>query len=88
MVNGSTIGGTSKEFLNKQIVKILKPHLIEKYGLQPLLQQQKFAEFKPESMNSFEVGYKTLIAKKLLIDFLNLQFLSLNLLLLQGKNND
>ena len=34
-----------------------------------LLQQQKFGEFKPESMNSFEVGYKTLIAKKLLIDF-------------------
>jgi len=34
-----------------------------------LLAQQKFAEFKPESMNSFEIGYKTLIAKKLLIDF-------------------
>jgi len=34
-----------------------------------LLQQQKFGEFKPESMNSFEVGYKTLIGKKLLIDF-------------------
>ena len=34
-----------------------------------LLAQQKFGEFKPESMNSFEVGYKTLIAKKLLIDF-------------------
>ena len=34
-----------------------------------LLQQQQFPEFKPESMNSFEVGYKTLIAKKLLIDF-------------------
>jgi len=34
-----------------------------------LLQQQKFGEFKPESMNSFEIGYKTLIAKKLLIDF-------------------
>jgi outer membrane receptor protein involved in Fe transport len=34
-----------------------------------LLKQQVFGEFKPESMNSFEVGYKTLIAKKLLIDF-------------------
>ena len=34
-----------------------------------LLAQQKFGEFKPESMNSFEIGYKTLIAKKLLIDF-------------------
>ena len=34
-----------------------------------LLQQQQFPEFKPESMNSFEIGYKTLIAKKLLIDF-------------------
>jgi len=34
-----------------------------------LLQQQKFGEFKPESMNSFELGYKTLIGKKLLIDF-------------------
>ncbi len=33
-----------------------------------LLQQQVFGKFKPESMNSFEVGYKTLIAKKLLID--------------------
>ena len=31
--------------------------------------QQKFGEFKPESMSSFEVGYKTLINKKLLIDF-------------------
>ncbi len=34
-----------------------------------LLQQQVFGEFKPESMSSFEVGYKTLIAKRLLIDF-------------------
>ena len=34
-----------------------------------LLKQQVFGEFKPESMNSFEIGYKTLIAKKLLIDF-------------------
>ena len=34
-----------------------------------LLKQQVFGEFKPESMNSFELGYKTLIAKKLLIDF-------------------
>jgi outer membrane receptor protein involved in Fe transport len=33
-----------------------------------LLQQQQFGEFKPESMNSFEVGYKGLIAQKLLID--------------------
>ena len=32
------------------------------------LQQQVFGKFKPESMNSFEIGYKTLIAKKLLID--------------------
>jgi outer membrane receptor protein involved in Fe transport len=31
--------------------------------------QQQFGEFKPESMSSFEVGYKTLINKKLLIDF-------------------
>ena len=31
--------------------------------------EQKFGEFKPESMSSFEVGYKTLINKKLLIDF-------------------
>ena len=34
-----------------------------------LLKQQVFGEFKPESMKSFEVGYKTLIAKRLLIDF-------------------
>ncbi len=34
-----------------------------------LLKQQVFGEFKPESMNSFEIGYKTLIGKKLLIDF-------------------
>ena len=34
-----------------------------------LLKQQVFGEFKPESMNSFELGYKTLIGKKLLIDF-------------------
>lgn len=33
-----------------------------------LLQQQAFGEFKPESMRSFEVGYKGLIAQKLLID--------------------
>lgn len=31
--------------------------------------EQKFNEFKPESMNSFEIGYKALIAKKLLLDF-------------------
>lgn len=31
--------------------------------------QQKFGEFKPESMSSFEIGYKALINKKLLIDF-------------------
>ena len=31
--------------------------------------QQQFGEFKPESMSSFEVGYKTLINKKLLLDF-------------------
>lgn len=33
-----------------------------------LLQQQTFGEFKPESMTSFEVGYKGLIGQKLLID--------------------
>ncbi len=33
-----------------------------------LLQQQTFGDFKPESMRSFEVGYKGLIAQKLLID--------------------
>jgi outer membrane receptor protein involved in Fe transport len=33
-----------------------------------LLQQQQFGEFKPESSKSFEVGYKGLIAQKLLID--------------------
>jgi len=31
--------------------------------------QQNFGEFKPESMSSFEIGYKALINKKLLIDF-------------------
>jgi outer membrane receptor protein involved in Fe transport len=30
--------------------------------------QQQYGEFKPESKQSFEVGYKGLIAKKLLID--------------------
>lgn len=34
-----------------------------------LLQQQQFGDFKPETMRSFEVGYKTLINKKLMIDF-------------------
>jgi outer membrane receptor protein involved in Fe transport len=33
-----------------------------------LLQQQQFGEFKAESSSSFEVGYKGLIAQKLLID--------------------
>ncbi len=33
-----------------------------------LLKQQTFNEFKPESMSSFEIGYKGLWAKKLLID--------------------
>jgi len=33
-----------------------------------LLQQQTFGDFKPESMRSFEVGYKGLVAQKLLID--------------------
>ncbi len=34
-----------------------------------LLQVQSFPEFKPESMSSYEVGYKGLVAKKLMIDF-------------------
>lgn len=29
---------------------------------------QNFGKFKPESSNSFEVGYKGLVAQKLLID--------------------
>eukprot|EP01137_Pigoraptor_chileana_P011295 Opistho-2@61917 len=33
-----------------------------------LLQQQQFGEFKPESSQSIEVGYKGLIAQRLLID--------------------
>ncbi len=33
-----------------------------------LLQEQKFGEFKPESSTSFEVGYKGLFAKRILID--------------------
>lgn len=33
-----------------------------------LLKVQAFPEFKPESMSSFELGYKGLVAKKLLID--------------------
>ncbi|CAF3766572.1 unnamed protein product [Rotaria sp. Silwood1] len=33
-----------------------------------LLKVQTFDEFKPESMNSIEVGYKGLFAKKLLVD--------------------
>jgi hypothetical protein len=33
-----------------------------------LLQQQQFGEYKPESAKSFEVGYKSLIAEKVLID--------------------
>jgi outer membrane receptor protein involved in Fe transport len=31
--------------------------------------EQEFGEFKPESMSSIEVGYKTLINKRLLLDF-------------------
>ena len=33
-----------------------------------LLKQQAFGEFKPESLSTYEIGYKTLIAKKLIID--------------------
>ena len=33
-----------------------------------LLQQQQFGDFKPESSQSIEIGYKGLIAQKLLID--------------------
>ncbi len=33
-----------------------------------LLQQQTFGDFKPEAMKSYEVGYKGLIANRLLID--------------------
>lgn len=33
-----------------------------------LLKQQTFGEYKPESATSYEIGYKTLINKKLLID--------------------
>ncbi|MEI8099597.1 MAG: TonB-dependent receptor [Sediminibacterium sp.] len=33
-----------------------------------LLQAQQFGEFKPESSTSFEVGYKGLFAKRLLVD--------------------
>ncbi len=33
-----------------------------------LLKQQSFGDYKPESATSYEIGYKTLIAKKLLID--------------------
>lgn len=32
------------------------------------LQEQTFGDFKPESMNSIEIGYKGLINKKLLVD--------------------
>jgi len=34
-----------------------------------LLKQQVFNDFKPESMTSMEIGYKALIAKRLLVDF-------------------
>jgi outer membrane receptor protein involved in Fe transport len=37
-------------------------------GNPALLQQQNFGNFKPENSSSYEVGYKGLIAKKLLID--------------------
>lgn len=33
-----------------------------------LLQQQQFGEYKPESSSSFEVGYKALFNKKILLD--------------------
>jgi outer membrane receptor protein involved in Fe transport len=35
---------------------------------QSILQPTQFGEFKPETVNSYEIGYKGLIAKKLLID--------------------
>lgn len=35
---------------------------------QPLLTQYRFGEFKPERVQSFELGYRGLISKKLLID--------------------
>lgn len=33
-----------------------------------LLKQQAFGDFKPESLSTYEIGYKTLIAKKLMLD--------------------
>ncbi|MBL7734902.1 MAG: TonB-dependent receptor [Chitinophagaceae bacterium] len=33
-----------------------------------LLQEQRFGEYKPETLKSFEIGYKGLFGKKLLID--------------------
>lgn len=35
---------------------------------QNILQPQQFGEFKPETVRSYEIGYKGLVAKKLLID--------------------
>ena len=34
-----------------------------------LLKEQAFGEFKPESLSTYEIGYKALVAKKLMVDF-------------------
>jgi outer membrane receptor protein involved in Fe transport len=74
-VGGGTklIGGLPqlKTFYNFSGNPTYTPESVGQYratGNATLLQQQQYGDFKPESSQSFEVGYKGLIANKLLID--------------------
>jgi outer membrane receptor protein involved in Fe transport len=80
LVGGGTrlMGGVQQlqDFYKFDVNRVYTLASVQAFGAQAalgnvnpnLLQRQVFGTFKPESMTSFEVGYKTLIAKKLLID--------------------
>ncbi len=65
-----------RDYYNFSSNKVYTPASVAAFGASAqagspnpaLLQEQQFDEFKPESSQSFEVGYKGLIEKKLLVD--------------------
>src|SRR5207244_4511169 len=65
-----------REFYKFSTNPVFTPESVAAYGASAqagapntgLLVEQKFGEFKAESSSSFEVGYKGLIQKKVLID--------------------
>lgn len=80
LVGGGTrlMGGLPqlRSYYNFSGNKVYTPASVAAYGASvgggspnpALLVEQQFGEFKPESSQSFEVGYKGLIGKRLLID--------------------